>query len=144
MQQNTENNFWSKVNKTDTCWEWTGALDPKYGLFRIGGKLFKAHRYSMMLAGHDPAGLFVCHTCDNPKCVNPDHLFLGTNQDNMDDKVRKKRTPKVQPNIRKLTDEQVRYARDTSRTCLAVAEEFGVCKSTISLIRRGLRYQDIN
>jgi hypothetical protein len=77
------------------CWEWVAAKNEKgYGKFSIGTTHtnLKAHRVSWMLAnGSIPDGLFVCHRCDNPGCVRPDHLFLGTPKDNMIDKVRKGR-----------------------------------------------------
>ena len=85
--------FWSKVKKTDGCWLWTGHLDYQgYGDFTIGRKQrYRAHRYSVILDGRDPTGKYVCHHCDNPSCVRPDHLFIGTPLDNMQDKMKKGR-----------------------------------------------------
>lgn len=94
--------FWSYVNKTAGCWEWTGALSKKgdrrqrgagYGHFMVTWKtITMAHRYSWELAhGPIPAGVFVCHRCDNPKCVRPEHLFLGTALDNTRDMIAKGR-----------------------------------------------------
>ena len=85
--------FWSRVDKNgpNGCWVWTGWTMPKsrgeYGRFCAFKKHWAAHRFSMWLHGKDPAGWHVCHSCNNPKCVNPDHLYLGTNADNMQDKV---------------------------------------------------------
>lgn len=90
-----EERFWPKVNKIEGgCWEWTAALkDFGHGQFYLSpGKLVSAHRFSFELVnGPTPTGLFVCHKCDNPKCVNPGHLFLGSPQDNMVDKTLKGR-----------------------------------------------------
>lgn len=98
LSDRVKREFWSKVNKTDTCWEWMRALD-KRGYGQIVAKLpekkqasFRAHRVAWELTnGKIPEGLWVLHKCDNPKCCNPDHLFLGTHQDNMDDAVSKQR-----------------------------------------------------
>ena len=82
--------FWSKVRKADGCWEWTGAATERgYGVLGRGERGLgneKAHRVSWMLHhGQIPDGLWVLHRCDNPKCVRPDHLFLGTSDDNIAD-----------------------------------------------------------
>ena len=92
-----EDRFWAKVGVRglDDCWEWTASRDGHgYGkLARCHGcSPYKAHRLSYeMFVGEIPAGLEVLHSCDNPPCVNPRHLFLGTQQDNMDDMVKKGR-----------------------------------------------------
>lgn len=84
--------FWNKVEKTESCWNWIASTDRKYGHFLFQGKLIKAHRFSFMLEnGEIPQGLDVCHHCDNPKCVRPSHLFLGTRSDNMRDMIAKGR-----------------------------------------------------
>lgn len=89
--------FWSHVVKSDGCWIWTAGTYKHggYGLISIGDRNHRTHRVAWILAnGEIPEGLFVCHHCDNPPCVRPDHLFLGTNLDNMRDSNQKGRLTK--------------------------------------------------
>lgn len=149
------------------CWLWTGTLDRKgYGQFSIrselqaflehGPRVVKAHRFAYEIAFHtDPGTMFVCHTCDNPTCVNPAHLFLGTNSDNMLDCVRKGRhkhclwtttnpNPKPPPPLfgtknpgSKLTDDIIRDIRAraaSGQSQRRIAAAIGVSPSSISLI----------
>ena len=93
----TPENFWNRVNKTNTCWLWTGPKrNGKYGA--VGS--MDAHRISWMLTFGDPGSLFILHKCDVKTCVRPDHLFLGTQADNVADCVKKGRTSrgKKRPN----------------------------------------------
>lgn len=88
--------FWEKVNKTKGCWYWLGKPSRNgYGNFKLNYKQWIAHRLSWFIHYGDPGEKFVCHKCDNPLCVRPDHLFLGTHQDNMDDMYAKGRGRKA-------------------------------------------------
>lgn len=118
--------FLEKVEKTDTCWLWTGFVDAKgRGRFRFNGKSVSAHRVAYeIFVGEIPAGLKVCHTCDIPRCVRPKHLFLGTQKDNMADckakgRIRNQHSGKVVCiNGHPLTDDNV-YVKpnDGGRAC---------------------------
>lgn len=115
------NIFWSRVNKTDNCWDWIGTNRGNgYGCLEINSKLISAHRFSWAIHfGHIPQKLFVLHKCDNKKCVRPDHLFLGNASDNNKDRANKNRSwrPKgtLHPNA-KLDEERVLKIRDLYKT----------------------------
>jgi hypothetical protein len=87
--------FWSKVSKSDGCWLWIAYRDEKgYGAFGFKGKVQRAHRVAYELAlGPIAPGMHVLHSCDNPSCVNPSHLRLGTHADNMRDRIERGRNP---------------------------------------------------
>jgi len=89
--------FWNKVEKSSQCWQWTGGKTwDGYGRIKLNGKTVMAHRVAYaMLKGEVPKHLILCHTCDNPSCVNPDHLFLGTHKDNALDREAKGRSKRA-------------------------------------------------
>lgn len=157
MQRTQMERFWSKVNKMDGCWEWVGLLNRGcgYGRHCYEGKDMKAHRLSYMI--HHPLTidlqehpkLQVCHKCDNPKCVNPSHLWLGTHTDNMRDKQTKGRQSIGEKHGSvKLTEQQVRDIREKyekgNTTHRKLADEYGVSKSTISDIINRKNWAHIN
>jgi len=95
-------NFYKYTNPDPNtgCWLWSGYTMPNgYGHFSIGTKSHLAHRVSYLYFKGQPGNLYVCHKCDNPYCVNPEHLFLGTHQDNIRDMVSKGRNKKVRTNF---------------------------------------------
>lgn len=133
--------FWEHVDKSGDCWIWTaGRTGNGYGSFSIDGShRIPAHRVAYQLAfGTIPNGLWVLHHCDNRLCVNPNHLFLGTRNDNSVDMVAKGRAARGERNVTaRLTREQVREIRAKYDTHLSVRElsrEYGVCKSEINYI----------
>lgn len=145
------NRFWPKVSKSDGCWEWTGCCDSKgYGQIGTGGKhgIDYAHRVSYeMHNGPIPEGLHVLHRCDNPPCVRPDHLFIGTHTDNMQDMWAKGRGKcdgagrKGEANgNHKLTDGQVTEIRSRNlngESQRSLGREYGVSKTMVGLIAKG-------
>ena len=137
----TMDRFWNKVSKSDDCWEWLAHKNPKgYGKFRYAGANgCLAHRVSWELEyGDIPDGMHVLHRCDNPSCVRPDHLFLGTNKDNVEDRVSKgrQRSHVGTNNPRAiLTPDQVRYIRYSSATADNLAAVFNVKASYIPHIK---------
>ena len=150
-KQPVEERFWEKVDKCENgCWEWRVYTSDGYGRIDNDGKNMLSHRLSYEI--HHPLTqpiqdikLFVMHSCDNPKCVNPAHLSLGTHQDNMADMKNKGRwngggagTPGEKNPSAKLTEQQVieirtRYANG-GITHTQIAKEYGVSRQTISYI----------
>lgn len=149
--ESAKDRFWSKVNKTDTCWLWTGSRNAYgYGQLRSDGRAYLAHRFSWQLHfGELPTGLYVCHHCDTPACVRPDHLFLGTAADNSDDCSKKGRNWKggayqsphgEDHHNAKLTEQQVIQIFDLRNQGFSyqeIASSFGVFPQHIGEICRG-------
>lgn len=132
--------FWEKVDKRgpDECWPWIGAKVPLgYGYIGVGRKVFRASRISYKLHyGIDPGRFVVRHTCDNPPCVNPRHLLLGTMKMNARDAIERGRHHAAP---RKLTDEQIARIVADNGTCRDIAVRFGVSYGYVSMIRNRLR-----
>ncbi len=137
--------FWERVNKGsyDECWEWTGwVINSGYGQLKLEGKNVTAHRFSYQIHnGAIPAGMFVCHHCDNKLCVNPAHLFVGTPMDNSMDAKKKGRLyiiPSMpgEDNPRsKLTWKNVNEIRELNQndkvSAYRLAKVYGVSKTQI-------------
>lgn len=142
--------FWQKVDKTGECWNWTAFISKKgYGLFSVKNRSQRAHRVSYELAhGPIPDGMQVLHHCDNRRCVNPAHLFLGTNADNMADKTAKGRQARFVANGEKnhrtkLTSENVLAIRASIGRPVDLAAEYGVSPSTIVCVRSRRHWKHI-
>jgi len=138
-----EERFFKYVQKTDTCWNWIGLKAPNgYGRLSVGGRkggMKYAHRISWALFnGEIPEGLLVCHHCDNRECVNPDHLFVGTYDDNNKDRIRKGRRCQNMPQT-KINFSQVLISRMTYPmfTQKRLAQKFNVTKNAIWQIIHG-------
>lgn len=157
MKTSTER-FMEKVEMIPIsgCWLWTGALikSTGYGRFGIGKrKVEYAHRASWNLFnGEIPKGMFICHHCDTPACVNPNHLFIGSAKDNAQDALKKSRTvmPTTEQRLRaedqpmaKLTNEQVRFIRSSSEAANILAATYGVHPSSISNARLYKTYRSV-
>lgn len=133
--------FWDKVEKTDGCWIWRASkTNNGYGRFQIKKQTKVSHRISWELTnGEIPDGLLVLHHCDNPACVRPDHLFLGTHVDNSKDMVQKGRVARgVRHHKAKLTEEQIKEIRlkhsNHQIPQKQIADEYGVGQPQISRI----------
>lgn len=147
--------LWARVDKSGECWLWTGPRMPSgYGEIGLGGRgggVTRTHRLAYELTfGPIPEGLHVCHHCDVRHCVRPDHLFLGTRQDNMDDMVRKHRSKSpalkgVANGRSKLTEADVlaiRARKDSGDTAQQIAADYGITMVTVYTItnRQGWKH----
>lgn len=124
------------------CWKWKLYKDRGgYGIVSRGSNKLFAHRVSFTVYKHDPKELFVCHSCDNPSCVNPDHLFAGTPHDNVQDMLSKKRgairNHQGMNNPRnKLTLELVQTIYNEEGSQCAIADKYSISQTTVSRIKR--------
>lgn len=131
--------FWQRVNKTETCWLWTAASPSSpYGRMRVGNRCISPHRFSYFIHfGSMPSGL-VLHKCDVMACVNPDHLFVGTQADNMADKKSKNRQVRGSDAARsRLRSDQVLAIRAATGSQRGIARRFGVTQSAVWNIKNG-------
>jgi hypothetical protein len=148
-RRNTQEDFWKLVAKgdPDSCWLWLGRQPQHYGRIKFGGREWQSHRLAYLFAKGDiPAGMCVCHRCDNPPCCNPSHLFLGTKAENHWDAVKKNRHAHGEKSGKaKLTEQDVRVIRETYQFSLGgrngapnstpkLAKRFGVTTQAIASI----------
>ena len=153
MEKEIIKRFWSKINVRNKkqCWNWIYCLYPdSYGRFRLNNKLVYSHRLAYLLTfGEIPEGLCVLHKCDNPNCCNSNHLFLGTQSDNINDMTfkRRGRCNKLGNNS-KLTIEQVNIIRKLYKNKKynqnELANKFNVSASCINHIVNNYNWKKIN
>jgi len=151
-----EERFWRYVNKTDGCWLWTGGSVNQKGYGQIGGggkgaKHILAHRLSYEIhKGPIPDGLLIMHSCDNPSCVNPEHLSVGTQSQNILEAFAKGRKNAVPPHVygdvcgaSKLKElEAIEILKSTEATKI-IAAKYGVSKSAIERLRNGKSWKHL-
>lgn len=163
MDSKIEKRFWQKVNKDGPvpahvphlgkCWTWISVIKKKKGygvLYRLRKELL-AHRISYeIFNGEIPTGLLICHKCDNRSCVNPDHLFAGTQKDNIQDSLSKGRMlgPRGTKNgANKLTESQIieiRTMRTSGATLVAIAGKFGISFQHVGAICSGFKWSHLS
>lgn len=139
--------FGQKIHKTSTCWLWTAScFQSGYGQLALGRnaqgrqRVVYAHRVSYVLTHGDiPAGAILLHSCDTPACVNPAHLRLGNQRENLREAAARGRLAVTNPGSQKITDAQVREIRQSVESSVTLAKRYSVTLSCISVIRRGLR-----
>jgi hypothetical protein len=142
LDSHQQDAFWKEVasKEIESCWNWTGyILKSGYGQIKIDYINYRSHRIAYYLTYDiDPVNRFVCHSCDNPRCCNPNHLFLGTPLDNSTDMVLKERVAHQKGEKHgqaKLTEAQVYFILKSSETPTKLAPRFGISPSLVSKIR---------
>lgn len=151
-----------KVNPDTMCWEWLGTLNrgskKQYGTIKVNNKAMSAHRFSWEFYNQAkiPAGMVVMHKCDNPKCVNPTHLELGTHADNMVDMVSKGRQAKGESflnrkpakgsknGLAKLTEQQALEIFQDKRSQRTIAKQYGVSQAVVHNIKSKKTWKEIH
>ena len=138
MKKDPIERFFSKVDKTDSCWNWLGMKDRDgYGLFQFEGKQWRAHRFSF--SRNQSVNGIVCHTCNNRACVNPAHMYLGDAKTNALDLAKFGDRSRWW-----LTDDQVKFIRSSSLKSKVLADMFSVPYYTIWNCRVGNTYKHIS
>ncbi len=138
LSEKQKENFWKKVQLTNSCWNWVGYKHRGYGQFgtQVGVKL--AHRISYFLEhGFLPTDKLILHSCDNPSCVNPKHLWAGTYQDNMTDMSLKKRGKGPE----KINQEIANKVRSSNLSCVKLSKQYGICATQVWRIKKGFHWQ---
>ena len=153
-----EEKFWSKVSKAEenACWEWSGALRWNgYGVFRHLNKSVLAHRASFIIhKGPIPDGCVICHSCDNRKCCNPNHLWSGTQKENLQDMFNKNRDAKSKPKgscqnhpRAKLKNTDIDIIKNEYKSGISsriIAKKYNVSKRTILNVVQGKNWRHYN
>ena len=146
-RKNTQQDFWNKVDikGPDDCWNWTGALHKEgWGVFRYeNSDTRKTYRLAITFAGQDPTDKVVRHSCDNPTCCNPAHLSLGTQQENIQDRVKRNRSARAYPGNRRLTDDDIRTIRQSTEKVSVLARQYNLSWPSIKSIIEKKCYKDI-
>lgn len=143
--------FWAKVDVRgpDECWPWLGAkLRDGYGSVKFCGQPLSSHRVAFFLSnGMLSEGKDICHTCDNPPCCNPLHLFAGTRKQNIEDCVAKDRQNKgIDHRLAKLNDELVRCLRkdhEAGMGCRRLASKYQIHRATVSQVLKGITWKHV-
>lgn len=153
LEEKDKARFWVKIQRgrANKCWEWKAGTDEcGYGKFRLLRSSYTAHRIVYQLThGVIPEGMCVCHKCDNPPCCNPKHLWLGTFEENMLDKHRKKRGRCLRGELHykaRLSEKKVKVIRVLLKrgvSIVEIARRFGVGKSTIGCIKYNLSWKHL-